>query len=69
MKLMINGEERSFDSREVADVEGLLKILGVSKTRGVAVALNDEVVRRNDWGRARLSEGDRVEVIRATQGG
>lgn len=69
MKLRINGEERSFDSKAVADVESLLKTLGVSATRGVAVAVNDEVVRRNDWANATLAEGDRVEVIRATQGG
>lgn len=69
MKLTINGEERSFDSTDVADVEALLTTLGVSKTRGVAVAVNDEVVRRADWARAVLAEGDRVEVIRATQGG
>jgi sulfur carrier protein len=37
--------------------------------RGVAVAVNGEVVRRVDWPAARLAEGDRVEVLTAAQGG
>lgn len=37
--------------------------------RGVAVAVNDEVVRREDWQDVHLEAGDRVEVITARQGG
>ncbi|MEO3813871.1 sulfur carrier protein ThiS [Sphaerisporangium sp. B11E5] len=36
---------------------------------GVAVALNDEVVRRGDWESTALGENDRVEVLTAVQGG
>ena len=36
---------------------------------GVAVALNDEVVRRSDWTTTTLEQGDRVEIVTATQGG
>ncbi len=36
---------------------------------GVAVAINDEVVPRPDWAARRLVPGDRVEVVRAVQGG
>jgi len=38
-------------------------------TSGIAVAINDEVVRRTDWERWRLAPGDQVEVVRAVQGG
>lgn len=37
--------------------------------RGVAVALNEDVVPRGDWSRTGLRAGDRVEVLRAAQGG
>jgi len=37
--------------------------------RGVAVAINGEVVRRAEHANRVLKEGDRVEVIRAVQGG
>jgi thiamine biosynthesis protein ThiS len=33
------------------------------------VAVNDEVVRRDDYGRVTLRPGDRVEIIQAVGGG
>jgi sulfur carrier protein len=37
--------------------------------RGVAVAVNEDVVPRGSWSSTRLRDGDRVEVLRAAQGG
>ena len=37
--------------------------------RGLAVALDGEVVPRSEWNRTRLREGQRVEVLAAIQGG
>lgn len=37
--------------------------------RGIAVAVNGEVVRRADWPAHCLRDGDRVEVLTAAQGG
>ena len=37
--------------------------------RGVAVALDGEVVRRADWAETRLRNDQNVEVVRAVQGG
>ena len=37
--------------------------------RGVAVAVDAEVVPRGEWPAHELSEGARVEVLRAIQGG
>ena len=36
---------------------------------GIAVAVNDAVVRRHELGALVLSNGDRVEIIRAVGGG
>ncbi len=36
---------------------------------GVAVALNESVVRRQDWEDVRLAEEDSIEVIQAQPGG
>lgn len=69
MRLVINGEERQFDSNEAGTIEGLLQAIDIEAKRGVAVAINDEVVPRGKWSERSLDEGDRVEVIRATQGG
>jgi sulfur carrier protein len=50
-------------------VAGLLGGLGLAAKRGVAAAVNGAVVPRAAWETRALSGGDRVLVIRATQGG
>jgi sulfur carrier protein len=37
--------------------------------RGIAIAMNGEVVPRGMWPRQPVSEGDMVELLIATQGG
>jgi sulfur carrier protein len=37
--------------------------------RGVAVALDGEVVPRGEWATTELREGQALEVLRAVQGG
>ena len=62
-----NGEDRPLISRTVAD---LIAELGIpAGARGVAVACNGAVVPRAGWAETCLAAGDRVEVIRAMQGG
>ncbi|MFC6085691.1 sulfur carrier protein ThiS [Sphaerisporangium aureirubrum] len=66
MKVTINGKARDLpDGTTVGQaVRQLTPAAG-----GVAVALNDEVVRRGDWESTALGENDRVEVLTAVQGG
>jgi sulfur carrier protein len=41
-----------------------------SRTRtGVAVAVNEEIVCRDDWERWSVNDGDRIEIVTAVQGG
>lgn len=47
----------------------LLASLALTEQRGLAVAVNDEVVPRTAWAAHELREQDRVIIIRATQGG
>ena len=47
----------------------LVRELGLAERKGVAVAVNSSVVPRAAWPTRSLSDGDRVLVIRATQGG
>lgn len=37
--------------------------------RGVAVAVNREIIPRSRWSEAHLAEGDRIEILEAAQGG
>lgn len=70
MNLIVNGEPRE---RDAADIETLFRIeaeeTGIETPQGIAIALNGRVVRRRDWAATRLAEGDRVEIVRAMQGG
>lgn len=50
-------------------LSALVAELGLAERRGVAVAVNGAVVSRSGWSAHELREGDRVLVIRATQGG
>ena len=49
-------------------VSALLVRLGLTERR-VAVAINREIVRRDDYDRHALTEGDHVEVLEAVGGG
>jgi sulfur carrier protein len=69
MELTVNGKTHHIDSDPPTTVADLLHSLDVTEARGVAVALNDEVVPRRLWTERALDSGDRVEIIRATQGG
>lgn len=58
--------------REVANdlaLADLVRDLGLAERKGVAIAINDEVVPRSTWPTRALSEGERILVIQATQGG
>jgi sulfur carrier protein len=64
----LNGERVELD--EGATVADAVERAGAgSQGRGVAVALDGEVLPRALWPQTRLSEGQGVEVLTAIQGG
>ncbi|MFT4552794.1 MAG: sulfur carrier protein [Chlamydiales bacterium] len=68
MNIKYNGEE-SIINGEPTLLELLKERQIDSETRGIAVAMNDSVLPRSFWEECYLSDGDRVEVIHAVQGG
>ena len=68
MRVVINGEPRELTTgTTVAEV--VASASGVPEGRGTAVALDGEVVPRGQWERTELTDGARVEVVVAVQGG
>ncbi len=69
MTITVNGTER--DIAAGTWLPDVLTEMGIAPdaARGVAVAVNDAIVRRADWGATVLNEGDRVEIVTARQGG
>jgi sulfur carrier protein len=63
----VNGERREFD--EPVTVETAVRASGAPDGRGVAVALDGEVVPRGAWATTQVREGQQVEVLHAVQGG
>jgi sulfur carrier protein len=63
----VNGVEERLATATIA---GLMAARALaSNARGVAVALNGRVVPRAAWAETSLRDGDRVEIVRAMQGG
>jgi sulfur carrier protein len=68
MNVTINGQPREVGAG--ATVASVVELLDVAPgARGVAVALDGEVVSRGRWADTQLSEGSTVEVVAAIQGG
>ncbi len=70
MRLFVNGEPRE---SEAQTVEALFlseaEETGLDGPQGIAIALNGRVLRRKDWGETTITPGDRIEIVRAMQGG
>lgn len=66
MRIQLNGQSREVPAG--LTIQTLVQHLGFQPA-GVAVALNDDVVRRTQWPEVTIQEGDRIELVRAMQGG
>ena len=68
MRIVLNGEPRDLPER--ATVSDAVRESGAgAPASGVAVAVAGEVVPRGEWDARALHDDDRVEVVRAVQGG
>jgi sulfur carrier protein len=68
MKVTVNGQPHELPAG--ATVASVMETLEVARSgRGVAVALDGEVISRSHWSETQLREGALVEVVAAIQGG
>ncbi len=68
MNLIVNGDPRRLPAG--ATVASVIELLDVAPgARGVAVAVDGEVIARSRWADTKLREGSSVEVLAAIQGG
>ena len=66
MRVRLNGSDTEVEDETT--LEAVVRRYGRGN-RGIAIALNGEVVARSRWHDVKLSEGDRVEVLGAVAGG
>jgi sulfur carrier protein len=70
MILSVNGKRRETAAANLVELwREEAEDLNVESPTGYAIALNGKVVRKDKWQDSTLADGDRVEIIRAMQGG
>lgn len=68
MELKINNQNKTFDCKSLT-VQELIDFELPEKQNGIAVAVNQTVVSKNQWPTFSLSPSDAILIITATQGG
>jgi sulfur carrier protein len=66
VNVVLNGRPETLP--EGATIAEVLQRLG-APDRGVAVAIDAEVVPRGEWDATAIADGARIEVVQAVQGG
>jgi sulfur carrier protein len=67
MNVFINNKQHHLtQSKNLSEV---LKEIDLISERGIAVAVNNEVVPKNSWEQYQLKDNDKITIITATQGG
>jgi len=66
MKVFVNGESKELDG--APSLAQLVADLDLPAAR-IAIELNREVVRRNDWSSTMLKDEDRIEIVHFVGGG
>jgi sulfur carrier protein len=61
--------QKNYALPEAGTLADVLPLLEIRQADGIAIALNEMVVPKGEWGKHVLQPQDRVFVIRATQGG
>ena len=72
--VIVNGTPRACPQRLsieelVAEVLPRRETTVGESSGGVAVAVNDVVLPRRHWARTMITDGDRIEIVTAVQGG
>ena len=67
MRIQINGEQREFPKSSLSLTE-LIDTLSLAPQR-IAVEVNKTIVRRSDWEKTKLKDGDQIEIVHFVGGG
>ena len=66
-QVSLNGDAVTLSNEQLT--EALCEIGYDPEQQGIAVAINMSVVPRSEWAQTTLSDGDRVDIVGAKQGG
>ncbi len=67
MTITLNGKE--LDIPQNINILDLLALIKQKDYGGIAIAINDMVVPKSKWEKSTITKGDKVLLIKASQGG
>lgn len=67
MEVLVNNQP--IQTPDSCTLDKLMPLLGISDTRGIAVAVNEQVIAKTCWHSHALFPEDNITLIKATQGG
>ena len=67
MEVSVNEKKKKI-SNNVSLAEAIAE-LKITETTGIAIAINDKVIKRDNWTTEKLKSNDEILIIRAAQGG
>lgn len=67
MVLFVNNEQHVVDSD--LSLFDFLSSIQMSEQKGIAIAVNEEVIPKSEWSSESLKDQDKILIIKATQGG
>lgn len=65
--IYINDKAHPFEQDQT--VSALLSTLNIDDSKGIAVALNNNVIAREKWEKHIINDNDKLLLIKAAQGG
>ena len=67
LQVSLNGDSVTLSNVQLT--EALCEIGYDPEQQGIAVAINMSVVPRSEWAQTTMSDGDRIDIVGAKQGG
>jgi sulfur carrier protein len=67
MEITVN--HQNYSVSDACSVQQMLTAFLQLQAKGIAIAVNQEIVSKSDWQTYLLNPGDQVTIIKATQGG
>ncbi len=68
MNIKINHQPEAFQEKSLT-LEQLLAKKNLLHKKGIAIAVNDEVIPASKWSHVQIKENDEILIVTATQGG
>ncbi|NSL89300.1 sulfur carrier protein ThiS [Chitinophaga solisilvae] len=67
MEVLVNN--KLYAVQQGITIAALLQFIQLSAHKGIAVAVNNQVVPKTAWDQQQVEPADNITIIRATQGG